>query len=92
MGRVERSDWVANYIRTASNTTFNFIAINEYTIVPTILKLEVWGNQLILVPPHISSSVIHIAIEVGVVWPHYVWVVVLLQPSFLTLSPMWKMI
>ena len=35
-----RYDKVANHITTAANTTFKFIAINEYKIVPTIQKLK----------------------------------------------------
>ena len=87
-----RYDKVANHIRTAANTTFKFVAINEYTIAPTIQKLKYGETKifLILAPPHISSSVIHKAIEEDVVWPHYVWVVILLEPASLTLSPMWE--
>ena len=87
-----RYDKVANHITTAANTTFKFIAINEYTIVPTIQKLMYGETKifLILAPPHISSLVIHKAIEEGVVWPHYVWVVVLLEPVSFTQSPMWE--
>ena len=60
--------------------------------MPTIQKLKYGETKifLILAPPHISSSIIHKAIEEGVVWPHYVWVVVLLEPASLTLSPMWE--
>ena len=83
---------VANHSKTAGNTTYDFIAINEYTIVPTIQKLKYGETKifLILAPPHISSSIIHKAIEEGVVWPHYVLVVVQLEPASLTLSPMWE--
>ena len=86
-----RYEKVANHIRTAANTTFDFVAINENTIVRTIQKMKYGETKifLILAPPHISSSIIHKAIEEGVVWPHYVWVVVLLEPASLTLSPMW---
>ena len=82
---------VANHIRTA-NTTFDFIAINEYTIMPTVQKLKYGGTKIfvILAPPHISFSVVQKAIEEGVVWPHYVWVVVLLEPASLTLSATWE--
>ena len=82
---------VANHIETASNTTFDVISLQECTIEPTIQKLKYGETKifLILAPPHISSSIIHKAIEEGVVWPHYVWVVVLLEPASLTLSPMW---
>ena len=81
----------ANHIRTA-NATCDFIAINEYTIVPTIQKLKYGETKifLILAPPRISSLVNHKAIEEGVVWPHYVWVVVILEPASLPLSPMWE--
>ena len=81
---------VANHIRTAANTTFDFIAINEYTIMPTVQKLKYGETKIfvVLAPPHISLSVIHKAIEEGVVWPDYVWVVVLLEPASLTLSAM----
>ena len=60
--------------------------------MPTIQKLKYGETRifLILAPPHISSSVIHKAIEEGMVWPHYVWVVVLLEPASLTLSAMWE--
>ena len=83
---------LANHVRTAANTTFDFVAINEYTIVPTIQKLKYGETKifLILAPHRISSLVIHEAIEEGVVWPHYVWVVVLLEPASLTLSAMWE--
>ena len=83
---------VANYIKTAANTTLTSFAVNEYTIVPTIQKLKYGETKifLILAPPHISYSIIHKAIEEGVVWPHYVLVVVLLEPASLTLSPMWE--
>ena len=83
---------VTNHIRTAANTTFDFIAINEYTIMPIIQKLKYGETKifLILAPHRISSSVIHKSIEEGVVWPDYVWVVVLLEPASLTPSPMWE--
>ena len=83
---------VANHLKTAGNTTYDFIAINEHTIVQTIQKLKYGETKifLILAPPHISSSIIHKAIEEGVVWPDYVWVVVLLEPATLALSPMWE--
>ena len=83
---------VANHIRAAANSNFDFIAINEYTIASTIQKLKFGETKIfvMLAPPHISSSVIHKAIEKGVVWPHYVWVVVLLEPAYLTPSPMWE--
>ena len=86
-----RYEKLASHIRTG-NTTFDFVAINEYTIVPTIQKLKYGETKifLILAPHRISSSVIHKAIEEGVVWPHYVWVVVLLEPASLTLSPIWE--
>ena len=87
-----RYDKVANHIRTAANTTFKFVAINKYTIVPTIQKLKYGETKIfvILAPHHISSLVTHKAIEEGVVWPHYVWVVVLLEPASFTPSPMWE--
>ena len=58
----------------------------------TIQKLKYGETKIfvILAPPHISLSVIHKAIEEGVVWPDYVWVVVLLEPASLTLSAMWE--
>ena len=83
---------IATHIRTSSNATFDFVAMKENTIGPSIQKLKYGETKifLILAPPHISSSVIHKAIEEGVVWPHYVWVVVLLEPVSLTPSPMWE--
>ena len=83
---------VAKHIETASNTTVDFISLHEYSIEPTIQKLKYGDTKIfiILAPPHISSPVIHKAIEEGVVWPHYVWVVVLLEPASLTLSAMWE--
>ena len=60
--------------------------------MPTIQKLKYGETKifLILAPPRISSLVNHKAIEEGVVWPHYVWVVVILEPASLPLSPMWE--
>ena len=58
--------------------------------MPTIQKLKYGETKIfvILAPHRISLSVIHNAIEEGVVWPDYVWVVVLLEPASLTLSAM----
>ena len=93
---IQSSDYtyakVANHIRAAATSNFVFIAIDEHTIVSTIQKLKYGETKIfvILAPPHISSSVIHKATEKGVVWPDYVWVVVLLEPAYLTPSPMWE--
>ena len=66
---------VANHIRTVANTTFDFIAINEYTIMPTIQKLKYGETKIfvILAPPLISFSLVQKAIEDNVVWPDYVY-------------------
>ena len=84
---------MANHIETASNTTFDVIFLHEYTIAPTIQKLKYGETKifLVLAPPHISSSVTHKAIEEGVMWPDYVWVLAQLKPASLTLPPMWEM-
>ena len=60
--------------------------------MPTVHRLKYGETKIFLIvaPPHISCSIIHKAIEEGVMWPGYVWVVVLLKPASFTLTSMWE--
>jgi len=84
---------VANYIKTAMNTTaYDFITLEKNTIGATI-QIVKYGRSKILVllaPPQLFSSVIYKAVQQDVVWPDYVWVVVHLELATVNLSSAWE--
>ena len=45
---------------------------------------------VMLVPPHIATSVMQKVSDEGLVWPQYVWIFVHLEPTAIFLSPVWE--
>ena len=45
---------------------------------------------VLLVPPKAATSIIQEVVKERLVWPQYVWIFVLLEPSSIILSPVWE--
>ena len=78
---------MANHIKTSGNATYDFVTLHDCIIVPTIHQKLMHGETKILLTFPLQF---HKAIQEGVVWPDYVWVVILLEPASFTLSSMWE--
>ena len=64
--------------------------LHEVNVFLQTLKSSEVHILVMLVPPHIATSVMQKVSNEGLVWPQYVWIFVHLEPAAIFLSPVWE--
>ena len=64
--------------------------VHEVNLFLQTLKSSEVHILVMLVPPHIATSVMQKVSDEGLVWPQYVWIFVHLEPAAIFLSPVWE--
>ena len=64
--------------------------VHEVSFFLQTLKSSEVHILVMLVPPHIATSVMQKVSDEGLVWPQYAWIFVHLEPAAIFLSPVWE--